>query len=143
MHRTQTTTACLADQIQDTIHPLDGVHQIVWVVRWRAVGRRFSAAAARAFGFGEGVVLMGEVNNINLHNPSSAEIPFWRREAGHRLAPHPLCSVRAGGPVGMRLGRRGAEGEIARGSIQFVLVCHLPRYQKYLVQGQDLDLRLV
>ena len=88
---------------------------------------------------------MGEVNNINLHDPSSAEIPFWRREAGHRLAPHPLCSVQAGGPVVIRLGRRGAEGEKARGSIQFVLVCHLPWYQKCLmhVQGRDLDLRLV
>ena len=30
---TQATTAYFTDQIQDPIHPLDGVHQIIWVAR--------------------------------------------------------------------------------------------------------------
>ena len=59
MNCTQSAAACLTDQVQDAIHPIDGVHQIVWVARRRAIGSSFCTAAGRVSVFGEGAVLTG------------------------------------------------------------------------------------
>ena len=65
MHRTEAAAARLADQIQDAVHPIDGVHQIVWIARQHIVGTSFSFATHRGSGFGEDIILTGKVNETN------------------------------------------------------------------------------
>ena len=86
------------------------MHQIVWIVRWRAVSSSFCVVAGHVLGFWEGAILTGELTNPR--DPSSAEIPCRCREAGHCLAPRPLCLIRAEGPVDVWLGCGARVGEI-------------------------------
>ena len=75
------------------------MHQIVWVVQWPAVCSGFWIAAGRAFGFRGNDILTDEINEIDFCDPSLTGIPRWCPEAGHRLAPGRLRSVRAEDPV--------------------------------------------
>ena len=75
MRRTQAATAPLADQIQDAIRHLDGVHQVVWVAQWYAVGSDCCISASRALGFGGDSVLASEVSEINSCDQLLADVP--------------------------------------------------------------------
>jgi hypothetical protein len=122
------------------MHPPDGMHQIVWVARRHAAGGSFCVTAGLPFGFGEDAILTGEVSDINSYYPFLAGVPRWSREAGHRLAPHPLCLVqveyqvraeclaRAEDPVDVRLRRRVVDRRESWRVVRFALVC-CPRYQ--------------
>jgi len=101
MDRTQTAAACLTDQIQDAVHPLDGVHQIAWVARRRVVGSSSCTSAGRVFYFGEDAVLMDK-NESSPCDPYFAEIPRWHRGTWYHLARRPSWLVQADDPVGVR-----------------------------------------
>ena len=99
IHRTEAAAACLANQIQNAIHPLDGVHQISWVILQPRASSNFCTATGRAFDFGKGAILTGEVDEIGSRDPPLADVPRWCHVAEHHLAPCLSRPRRAEDPV--------------------------------------------